>query len=132
MLSLGTITRMSRRGRFTQYVVRHQIGNMPDSGNFMLILRDHLEKNWSHKALDINRFHTASDNIKDYAGNYFVPNYTERPATRIPHYNTRVWPFRVWNTPGDNESIPSNTTQAWHVSAIIKPMMVITKTRGIT
>ena len=113
MLSLGTITRMSRRGRFTSMSSDPKIGNMPDSGNFMLILRDHLEKNWSHKALDINRFHTASDNIKDYAGNYFVPNYTERPATRIPHYNTRVWPFRGWNTPGDNESIPSNTTQAW-------------------
>ena len=51
--------------------------------------------------LDINDFHLASENIKDYAGNYFVNDYTVRPLTRIPHFNTRVWPFRGWDIPGD-------------------------------
>ena len=103
-----------KHGMPHQYIVRPKIGNMPNSGNFMLILRDHVEKNWSHHAtLDINNFHKASENIIDYAGNYFVSNYTPQPLTRIPHYNTRVWPFRGWSIPSQHESIPSDKYQAW-------------------
>ena len=36
-----------------------------------------------------------------------------RPLTRIPHFNTRVWPFRGWDVPGDSEGIPTNKHQAW-------------------
>lgn len=103
-----------KNGSVHQYIVRPKIGTMPNSGNFMLILRDHLEKNWSHHAtLNINNFHKASENIIDYAGNYFVSNYTPQPLTRIPHYNTRVWPFRGWDRPSNSETIPSNKYQAW-------------------
>lgn len=103
-----------RLGASHQYIVRPKIGNMPNAGNFMLILRDHVEKNWSHNSpLNIHNFHKASENIRDYAGNYFVSNYTPQPLTRIPHYNTRVWPFRGWNMPRHHESIPSDKYQAW-------------------
>lgn len=102
-----------RHGSLHQLIVRPKIGTMPNAGNFLLILRDHVEKNWSHNStLDINNFPKASENIKDYAGNYFVSNYTRQPLTRIPHYNTRVWPFRGWDRPSDSESIPRQD-QAW-------------------
>ena len=101
------------KGATHQYIVRPRIGNMPTS-NFMLILRNSVAKNWSHREPRVEAdFHLASESIMDYAGNYSRPDYTVRSLTRIPHFNTRVWPFRGWDVPDDQGSIPRSTRQVW-------------------
>ena len=104
-----------KAGASHQYIVRPKL-NLPDA-NITLILRDHLEKNTTHKGVNKDDAKkraltdiTPSTNIKDYAGNLAFEVKTDA-------YNTLVWPFRGWTkaagTDGkDGEAIPNNATQA--------------------
>ena len=104
-----------KAGAMHQYIVREKL-NLPDA-NVMLILRDNLEKNTTHKGVNSDDAKkraltdiTPSANIKDYAGNLAFEVKTDA-------YNTRVWPFRGWTkaagTDGkDGEAIPNNLTNA--------------------
>ena len=104
-----------KAGATHQYIVREKL-NLPDA-NITLLLRNHLEKNATHKGVDSADAKkraltdtTPSANLMDYAGNVSF-------EVKTNEYNTLVWPFKGWTKAADadgknGEAIPNNRTQA--------------------
>ena len=93
------------RGAQHRYIVRSKLNLQANS---LLILRNKVDKNWSHHNPRTNR-NNANKDIQDYAGNF-------AGADTGDYYNTEVWPFRGWRKGTelkDHKPIPHNTTQAW-------------------
>ena len=81
-----------------RYIVAHSFGNMPDDGNFVLVLRNRQDRNGS----------TGDANIRDIAG--YVPNNGLKVENAKTF--THLWPLSNFAAPSwSNNNLAAGTVQ---------------------